>query len=800
MRLHLLILLLSIFTVLRAEQWCQKDIYPSRIHTTKTEIDVLVMWNPARVGSLTRLELCSSRNGLPFERHCSWRTSQADNGAVWDVVEKGTQFVNCSSIYNNCKSDSFQHYYIHKNKQHTKFTNRWHSAKMGELAITNEPCLLATGLPLAKRCVYNARQYLAEWERSKDVENAKCLLEINENLITFDLYKLYNEAKSAFDTKTAIDVISKVRNLLAKSGTVRTPADLEITTQILFSITQRNPNIELLQKIQDIVNQLLGSPEYIVQAALKLNTPKSLINAMENYHDIIARRMFQEHNCNLVPNGVIHHATNLTSAFYVNPACSKITGIAVYSTLAHPTAAMTYDTNIQGYLRFIQMNESLDDVAAESHLQMAAYIPQTAWEALIKNDIKRNELDVIRILLYKNGNFFIDRRASNGYQVDTPVLSISVPGHKADLSESIPIILQYHKNDDQVIPKCSSFIDGTWISNADAQPLDGNLLLCKTVHLKQLAAVRRVEHPSPQIHRAALLTVISDSTVNVISIVGSGLSLFALVCIWMTALCCTHWRSQTSNQLLLNLCFVLTLIMVYFLFINISSVWDVVVDISNNYHCVAMGAFLQYTILVLLMWMLFIGFFQYQRYNAVVGSIRTSNFVAKYALAAWGLPMVPIALLILFDSKSYVPQGEDPICYPSGIGFYLTVVLPISCLIILNVVILIYIFFKLRKSLTTYRHTIHRQQLRVQIRLSIFLFILLALSWIFGIISHLNDSLLFSFLFCLTSTFQGLMLFVYFVVVDKNDQFAWVRCCVPKDYFPKTDTVMSQLTTFASEY
>ncbi|XP_073820118.1 adhesion G-protein coupled receptor G6-like [Musca autumnalis] len=795
MRLTLLILLSCGLSVLNAEQWCKKDIYESRIHSVNKVVEVVAIWNPMRVGSTKILELCSSRNGLPFKRDCSYNTNEAS--ASWDVVKSNTEFINCNSISYICKSEEFQHFYLNKNRQRAKFTNRWHSAKMGELAITQEPCLLATGLPLTKRCIYNPQHYAVEWEENRDLENAKCLLELNENIITFDLYKLYNEAIANNSPQNAAAVISKLRNLLAKSGTVRTPADIEISTRILNTIGEEYSNTELVPIILDIINILIESPENIKNSSQKLNTPAVLIDYLENYYNTMAHRIFQDNKCGLTANGVVYFTTNHISVFYLKPSCSNLTGIATYNTLTHPSADMFFDSNVQRYIRYLHMNESLHNILGEPHLQMVSYIPQSTWEFVSQNVIKNKHNDVIRIILYANGSLF----NKSGFKVDSQVLSISIPGYKGNLSESIPVILQYSKLEDEPSAVCSSYIDNTWIDNNDTPvlPQHQNLLLCHTRHLKPLAAVRRVEPENTESITMSLLTLIRDSFVDVVSVLGCGFALFGLLCIWMTALCCTRWRSKTSYQLLMNLCFVLTLITVCFLLINISTVWDAVVNINNDYHCVAIGAFLQYTILVLLMWMLFIGILQYQRIKAVVGIVRTSHFVAKYALAAWGLPMVPIALLVLLDRKSYIPQGGDPICYPSGIGFYLTVAVPITCLVVLNVAVLIYIVYNLRRSLIDYRNSKRRQELCIQVRFAICLFVLLVSSLVFGILAHRNVSLLFSFLFCLTSTMQGLMLFVYFVVVDKNDQFAWIRCCVPKDYFPIPDNAMTQLTMFSAE-
>ncbi|XP_061398138.1 uncharacterized protein LOC133333843 [Musca vetustissima] len=634
--------------MLKAEQFCEKDIYQSRLYIGEKHSDVLVIWSPLKTRSLRKLELCSSLNGQQFARHCNYR-EQSVSGS-WDIVDEHHEFANCSAINRNCKGEQFQQYNIGKNKQRTKIKNRWQSAQLDELAITHEPCLLPTGLPFTRRCVYNAKDYGAAWEYNKDLENVRCLVGINENIITFDLYTLLNEAKNPPHGVDARSILSKLRNLLAKSGTVRIPADLEISTHILKTILSKNLNTLDLPHALDTVNLLMESPANVIRASHELQTPNSLINVLSDYLDAMALKTFEEHDCRLIPNGVYRHTTNLISVFFINTLCSNLSGIAIYSTLAHPSADMYYDANLHSYIRYLHMHESLDELTVDPHIQLIAYIPQTTWQTTIINNAANNKFDIIRISLYTNGNMFNGR----GFQVDSNVISMSIPGYNGDLSEKIPFIVHYKKNDAESNPQCGAFLNNKWTRNSESKALQENLLLCETAHLRPLAAIRRVEDDITVAEIPAVLTIFGDSTVDFVSIVGCGLTLLGLLCLWTLALCCTHWRSRTSNQLLLNLSFVVTLIMVYFLIMNISSVWNVVVDINKNYHCVAMGAFLQYTILVLVLWMLFIVILQYQRYKTIVGVIRSSNFVAKYAMAAWGLPIIPVALLIAFDSKSVV--------------------------------------------------------------------------------------------------------------------------------------------------
>lgn len=367
----------------------------------------------------------------------------------------------------------------------------------------------------------------------------------------------------------------------------------------------------------------------------------------------------------------------------------------------------------------------------------------------------------------------------------------------------MPIILHYETKDVEKSSSCRYWNYRTWVD--DGTTFSTSLLhnkqriLCNTRHLAPLAVVVESTLKHVETTNTVLLTLFGESSVDVVSIAGCALSIFGLICIWMMALCCSRWRLNIHNNLLLNICFVLTLIMVYFLFINMSKIRDTLIDINNHHHCVAMGAFLQYTVLVLFIWMLFIGILQYQRYNSLGGVITTTHFVAKYALAAWGLPIVPTILLVYLDPNSYASISGDGICYPSGIGLYITVVMPISLMSITNLVIFCYILCKIRKSMKNFKNSKRRQELVIQVRISILLFLLLGTSWIFGIMAHMYGNMVYSFLFCLTATLQGFLVFIYFSVIEKSDSVTWIRRLLPKDYFQTDDKLTSPLTIMSTE-
>ena len=368
----------------------------------------------------------------------------------------------------------------------------------------------------------------------------------------------------------------------------------------------------------------------------------------------------------------------------------------------------------------------------------------------------------------------------------------------------MPFILRQQLHNCVENPKC-----GFWNTKTSEWKTDGVttepryiedrfLLICHTNHLTNFAAIIGVQFL--QVTDSFILNIIHEKALDYISILGSCLSLFGLICIWLTAICFRSWRGKSSNKILLNICLVLTLINLLFILINLPEPWNDLIDMYNNdIHCRIIGIFLHYNVLVLFTWMLIIAVMQYQRYVTIMAYERPSQYIMKYGFIAWGMPLIPTICVACLKPNTYMPKDEQRtnkvgICYPSGNSLYFGVLLPVAVIILANLCIFIYIMYSLHKSLnnplvkrdrTRERET---KNIRAQVRLMILLFFLLGISWIFGLLSHLDNSPVFTYIFCTTSTLQGFVLFIYFIVIDDSTRDSWLRYCCSKDYYPNEQT------------
>uniref|UniRef100_A0A1I8NRW4 G-protein coupled receptors family 2 profile 2 domain-containing protein n=1 Tax=Stomoxys calcitrans TaxID=35570 RepID=A0A1I8NRW4_STOCA len=716
-------------------------------------------------------QLCSNYTALPFERKC-YRGNETE-AARWDTDVRGIELLECAFIPNNCVSESFLHFYLKKNKAKYINVNMWPSAKPGEYAITKQPCLLESGLLLTRKCIYNSKNYSVNWEEGEKYKNVKCLRSIEQRLITFQLTTLLKAAKINKET------VAQLSEILSQPNTLRIAADLAISTSILKAITSRDKSPELLPKVLQATNLLMQSNNNAVDTSKKIDTPTILLNTIETYLDGMADVVMQD--CSIIPTGVNKIQENIASVFYINPLCSNVTGIAVYTKKQSEDTSTTYDNVTNTHFRYIYFNESQENIANEPYLEVASFFSHDVWQLL---QIEASErVKVIRISLYRNKNFFV-RNEAKEFIPESMIMKMSLIGYTDEFPGFVPMIFGGDYENSKKEPQCGTYnYYEDWKKSEPSEFYTKYAAICKITRCTSFAALVGINDKPANDAELAILTIAIGYTEEIISIGGCALSLFGLFCIWLTAICFKQWRLKSSNVLLFNICLVLTLIMVYFVVINATEL----LEVKDIVHCYAEGAILQYLVLVLFLWMLISAILQYRCYVIVIVPDPSFREMKMYIAAAWLIPFIPTTLVVLCDADSYLPISENgdaiaTFCYPSGKSFYFAIFLPLCVVFVVNFSVFVYIFHSLRQSLSKFNRSQDRKNFIRRLKLGILLFFLLGITWLFGISAHIFKSQLLSFAFSLTSTLQGFVLFIYFVVFDESARKSWTHCCGGKDY------------------
>ncbi|RZC36850.1 7tm 2 domain containing protein, partial [Asbolus verrucosus] len=233
-----------------------------------------------------------------------------------------------------------------------------------------------------------------------------------------------------------------------------------------------------------------------------------------------------------------------------------------------------------------------------------------------------------------------------------------------------------------------------------------------------------------------------------------------------------RWRSNSGNLILLNFVFAMMLQLGLF---YVSSLIN---KNSDDYLlCTVIGVVLHYSIISEFCWMFVIAVLQFKRFVEVLGG-PPKWILLKGCFCGWILPLIPVAAVFLWNPNNYV-NGNVGLCYPSDLGLYLGVWLPVSIIVVINFVIFLFIVYSVVHRKTECGDVVNNEMM-FQWRLAFLLFFMLGLTWAFGFLSELDYGEIFVYLFCATATLQGFVMFLFFIVfnlcVNKSEDLSFSGC------------------------
>ncbi|XP_022215357.2 LOW QUALITY PROTEIN: adhesion G-protein coupled receptor G6 [Drosophila obscura] len=647
--------------------------------------------------------------------------------------------------------------------------NRVERTRLGRLANLRELCLDERGFPVRRRC--EIRNGTRAWQ---SLSNITCR---PGQQLSSNLNRLAVEAPP--------DMISRLSDLLRQPHEPLRPVDIFSIAQIFESLLEKpNKDPAVVSDLLGICRHVMASERETLRLSAELNATNTLLSNFEDYLDALPPQLVPPESCDVEAkgpgqvsgvNGVQHqtlghmgvHAliSNELSVFFVNPDCANVTGIAISTSDSDPS-----DFGFSP----LSSSESLENIRARKGLQTAAFLPEPLW-----GQLKKRRARYLVFKVYTRDSLFVETK-SRVRMPSSAVISISIPGMKTadnSLPLKLPFFLRSGSTNSSAVAggRCGYWNYETWLSDgiticssgsADA-PLDP-VILCHADHLTQFSFLLGLSKSQTGVDEYE-----DDRTLDIITNVGLSLSLVGLLAIFLTAALFRRFRSLASTKVLLNLCLALALQTLLFMDIGQGQLLG---KLQFAECCLVAGALMQYFLLVVFSWMLIIGFLQFKRYVKVIGVTYPRHYIFMSALVAWTLPLIPTLLLIKLDPASYRPTQQSPdmphstvLCYPSGRGLYLGVVLPIALVTLANALMVGYITCSVYRALNTRgQHTLQ------QLRLFVLLFFLLGLTWIFGFCSYFQWGRVFSYLFCLTATLQGFVLFVYFIIINKDNRIAWL--------------------------
>ncbi|CAG9796488.1 unnamed protein product [Diatraea saccharalis] len=660
----------------------------------------------------------------------------------------------------------------------------WDLTPIGHIAAPKQFCLQSNGLPVNRHC-FGSYLLGSFWGMVK----GRCDKSYEPSITTTLLFnfiqgKLENEFVTRFLTSGLQKVLGNTDIII--------PADiyyLSISFQQILNIAHKNETFVETGDIQNIawaVDRIMAVNKNNLRLAQTLNSTNVILDSINDIITMISRESFNSFTNKTIKKYNAYQLA-IEPRFVVQisyPRLTNITGLAIIN-------SENSDQFNEMQITPLYENMTLKEVLSIEHLEVATWFPNIAISNLQNNSNKDEYMHMV-INVFSEDVIF-QQLNKTSYVINSRIIEVEIPGYSTNSEFSIPIIFKNINHTAGIVSRMCGYWDfhsntgnipGKWSDRGCTLIANvKNMTICECYHLTHFGQLININ-----IDRDLKDTIIvsgHQKALNIITLIGSSLSITGIIGIWITAIVFDLWRKKTGTKVLLQLSTAIALPLILIVFFNVDNSFIVEMhDINQNSQhlkiiCIILGAIFHYSVLTNFMWMLITAILQFLRYVRVLGVSRPSKFMIKLALIGWGLPSIPVIIVLILDRENYIPRpdSERRICYPSGIYMMLGVVLPVSLILIVNIILFISVIKAISRK--SDMRTNDRSLVCAQFRLSIFLFFLLGLTWVFGIMSF-SGSVICSYIFCLTSTVQGFVLFIYFIICDPSTRNLWVTVMKPQ--------------------
>lgn len=636
----------------------------------------------------------------------------------------------------------------------------WWAVRIGQISPSLEHYVCNLGMGAVRACVGNRLDGGSWFIYPGLEENCEPVSEATESLIN-----LFNNFTEASQTT---EVLHNVAQYLSINSVNRLPIDVFYVSEIMERVVDlRSSSIPVqLNQFLDIYNQILESNESILRISAVANTTNRLLGSWDCLTDDMTSFV-------LSSNGVRLIRTPKMIMAIIDPTVQNITGIGLFSS---PGQDMN-DLN-EFMVRPLSQFQDENDLLIDSSLEIATFLPS---RLLTRLSTQHGNIHKLVVTIFCNDNLFQAVRDSNGVRprADGMVISMTMPGLDTHILP-YPVSVFFRNNS-------ATYSQGNVCSFWNYTLLNGwaqNGMRLTSIHDRNIqCTAMHLTHFGHLLYQTVQLTKYNERALDIITIVGCSLSLVGIAGIFLTGLMFPQWRTKVSTRLLLQFSAAIAIQIILF----------GLAQSDLNLGCIAMGAMQHYALLVVFLWKLIIAYMQFMRYVVVFNTIGTNRWLLKASMFGWCLPVLPVLVVLLVDPQLYVPietSSTRHICYPRSYALYFGLLLPIGAVIVANLVVFITVLWSLlypAKVVTVHKISAacssERKTTLSQLRLSVFLFFLLGLSWFFGFLASSSKlGIMFSYLFCITATIHGFVLFLYFIILDPVARHLWLSffrrlCC-----------------------
>lgn len=139
----------------------------------------------------------------------------------------------------------------------------------------------------------------------------------------------------------------------------------------------------------------------------------------------------------------------------------------------------------------------------------------------------------------------------------------------------------------------------------------------------------------------------------------------------------------------------------------------------------------------------------------------------------WIVPAVIVVITVLADPDSYgfhvMDKNNETLCWIDAGAFYGAFLAPVLLIMVINA----FIFIAVMKEIYNIPHMCEKTNRLSHLRATVSVFVLLGLNWLFAGLAATVGTLVFHYLFTITCSFQGVLIFLLHGIIKKDFQEAW---------------------------
>ncbi|XP_024413939.1 adhesion G-protein coupled receptor G7 [Desmodus rotundus] len=563
---------------------------------------------------------------------------------------------------------------------------------------------------------------------------------------------------------TNFSTISKETQILTANVSILTPENITSATKVVGQIfnASRKASAEAKVVAVSTVSQLLAAGEDVFQkaAAKDDNTFATLVQEMETY------------SLSLGSNSVVSPNVALQAVLLSS-------GDTVGSTGVRFTLQKGSSSSLVSGSTYIDTNVDSIDTDAMTELQI--------W--LKPSKTNTNSCSFI---VYQNNKLFQSKTFTTKLNFTQKVISGKTNEKGDDQSASVKMAFRPQYNPQEF--KLHSYACVFW--NFSKKDWDtkgcykdgeaGGFVRCQCDHTTNFAVLMsfKKDYKYPE-------------SLDVLSTVGCALSITGLALTIMFQIATRRVRKTSVTWVLVSLCTSMLIFNLLFVFgiensnKNLSTNDDKNTGPNSNEKptgdtvdpvnptCTAIAALLHYFLLVTFTWS---GLSAAQLYYLLIRTMKPlpRHFIFFISLIGWGVPAVVVAVT-MGTISSQNPSGwelkyrQEEICWLAVLDgeefirspLLWSLILPVTVILIINVVIFIVILVKvLWKNDQNLTSTKKFSSLK-KILSTLSIAVVFGVTWILAYFMLTNNEdirIIFSYIFCLLNTTQGLQIFIFYTV------------------------------------